>query len=155
MRRPGAMRFHAALRASHSSSSVGDVQFIQVTHDESFALTLRKTIELLSNDIKDLRSLQQLRRLLAGVRDAWERGEAAPLSLAPLYLPASALEEAGGLLYHRPAHPQRPPGERGVPDFGWEFTALEVNDDSDYPVHVTVNRASDVGRREPRTIRAK
>jgi len=44
---------------------------------------------------------------------------------------------------------------RMTPDYGWDFRGLEITDDPDYPVLVTVNRSSDVSRREPRTIRAK
>lgn len=44
---------------------------------------------------------------------------------------------------------------RMTPDFGWEFTSLEVTDDPDYPVHVTLKRSTDAAGRSPRTIRAK
>jgi phenol 2-monooxygenase len=44
---------------------------------------------------------------------------------------------------------------RLTPDYGWEFTGLEVTDDPEYPVHVTVTPSSDVATLEPRTIRAK
>ena len=39
------------------------------------------------------------------VRPAWERGELAALSLAPLHVTGSNGEEGGGLLYHRPTNP--------------------------------------------------
>jgi len=42
------------------------------------------------------------------VRDDWQRGELAPLSLAPLHVTGSPGEEGGGLLYHRPSNPDRP-----------------------------------------------
>jgi hypothetical protein len=42
------------------------------------------------------------------VRDDWQRGELAPLSLAPLHVTGSPNEEGGGLLYHRPSNPERP-----------------------------------------------
>src|SRR6266404_6332247 len=54
MRRPGAVRFHAALRASHDACRLSDVQFLPVTHQESFALTGRQALQLLLNDFKDL-----------------------------------------------------------------------------------------------------
>lgn len=41
------------------------------------------------------------------VRDDWQRGELAPLSLAPLHVSGSPGEEGGGLLYHRPSNPDR------------------------------------------------
>lgn len=39
------------------------------------------------------------------VRPAWEAGETAALSLAPLHVTGSDGEEGGGLLYHRPTNP--------------------------------------------------
>jgi len=42
------------------------------------------------------------------VRTDWERGELAPLSLAPVHVTGSHGEEGGGLLYHRPSNPDRP-----------------------------------------------
>lgn len=41
------------------------------------------------------------------VRTDWQRGELAPLSLAPLHVTGSHGEEGGGLLYHRPSNPDR------------------------------------------------
>lgn len=49
-------------------------------------------------------------RLAGGVRvvaDAWRRGEDVAMSLAPLHLAGEGGEEGGGLLYHRPADPER------------------------------------------------
>ena len=53
------------------------------------------------------------------VRAAWERGDEAALSLAPLHVPGAtgvdglgALPEGGGMLYHRPADPDRPGADR-------------------------------------------
>src|SRR5712664_3307691 len=62
MRRPRAMRFHAALRAAHNSGGFGHVQLLPVTHDKSLALTSRQPRELLLNNFKHLSSLQLLRR---------------------------------------------------------------------------------------------
>ena len=39
------------------------------------------------------------------VRDDWQRGELAPLSLEPLHVTGARGEEGGGLLYHRPSNP--------------------------------------------------
>ena len=61
MRRPGAVRFHAALRASHDLGGLADVQFLPVTQEESLALTLRKGLHLFLNDFNDLRLLQPVR----------------------------------------------------------------------------------------------
>lgn len=47
----------------------------------------------------------RLAAAVAEVRGAWERGEAAALSLAPLHVAGADGEEGGGLLYHRPANP--------------------------------------------------
>jgi hypothetical protein len=41
------------------------------------------------------------------VRDVWQRGELAPLSLAPLHVTGTTGKEGGGLLYHRPSNPDR------------------------------------------------
>lgn len=46
-------------------------------------------------------------RAVDHVRDAWQRGDLAPLSLAPLHVTGSPGEEGGGLLYHRPSNPDR------------------------------------------------
>src|SRR2546422_3605278 len=62
MRRPRAMRFHAALRAAHDLGGFGHVQLLPVTHDKSLALTSRQSRELLLNNFKHLSSLQLLRR---------------------------------------------------------------------------------------------
>lgn len=45
----------------------------------------------------------RLRSAVDRVRDAWVRGEPAPLDLAPLHAAGGAGEEGGGLLYHRPS----------------------------------------------------
>ena len=44
---------------------------------------------------------------IADVRADWQRGIWTPLSLAPLHVPGAHGEEGGGLLYHRPSHPDR------------------------------------------------
>jgi hypothetical protein len=51
------------------------------------------------------------------VRPHWEAGEHfRPLSLAPVHVAGTAGQEGGGLLYHRPANP-----ERLHADHAWEF----------------------------------
>lgn len=52
-------------------------------------------------------------------QEAWCRGEAAALDLSPLHVAGAAGQEGHGLLYHRPANPDRP----GEVDRGWEFGA--------------------------------
>lgn len=46
------------------------------------------------------------------VRSAWMAGERVPLDLAPLHLSGVSGREGGGLLYHRPANPDRPGADR-------------------------------------------
>jgi hypothetical protein len=63
-----------------------------------------------------------LNQWLAGAieraRPHWEAGRVTePLSLAPLHVAGTAGQEGGGLLYHRPAHPERPGA-----DHAWEFS---------------------------------
>ncbi|WP_428262991.1 metallophosphoesterase family protein [Haliangium sp.] len=51
------------------------------------------------------------------IRPHWEAGEYfRPLSLAPVHIAGTAGQEGGGLLYHRPANP-----ERLHADHAWEF----------------------------------
>ncbi|MFO0577643.1 MAG: transcriptional regulator [Polyangia bacterium] len=49
-----------------------------------------------------------LHRAVRHRRDDWEAGRHTPLVLEPLHVPGRAGHEAGGLLYHRPACPERP-----------------------------------------------
>ncbi len=62
MRRPGAVCFHAALRASHGACRLRNVQFLPVTHEESLALTLRQLGKLLFNYFNNLCPFQPVRR---------------------------------------------------------------------------------------------
>lgn len=48
------------------------------------------------------------------VRNDWQRGVLAPLSLEPLHITGSSDGEGGGLLYHRPSNP-----DRGDADPAW------------------------------------
>jgi hypothetical protein len=58
-----------------------------------------------------------LARAVDEVRPRWEAGEHfRPLVLAPLHVAGTAGQEGGGLLYHRPAKPERPQA-----DHAWEF----------------------------------
>jgi len=49
---------------------------------------------------------KSLERALARVARDWKDGKAASLDLAPIYVPGGAGHEGGGILYHRPAHPE-------------------------------------------------
>src|SRR6185503_11697388 len=64
---PGAMRFHAAFRASHDPRRFGDVHLLPVTHDESLALTRGQARQLLLNDFKHLSLLQARARRLFSI----------------------------------------------------------------------------------------
>src|SRR5712692_1742710 len=70
MRRPRAVRLHAALGAAHDFGGLGDIHLLPVTHDESLALTRRQAGNLLLNDFKNLRPFEQSRRGLLEIRPA-------------------------------------------------------------------------------------
>ncbi|MCA9676595.1 MAG: hypothetical protein KC464_16300, partial [Myxococcales bacterium] len=53
-------------------------------------------------------------------RAAWQAGRLDPLDLAPLHLPGRQPDEGGGLLYHRPSNPDRPPTAADRVDRAWE-----------------------------------
>lgn len=86
------------------------------------AVTTRELamLEVEAEPLAVSRSLaDRLRRAVAEVAEAWRRGRAAALSLAPLHVPgATALDgypdlpEGGGMFYHRPADPERPRADR-------------------------------------------
>lgn len=59
-----------------------------------------------------------LERAIADVDSAWRSGQSTPLSLAPLHVAGEGGKEGGGLLYHRPADPDRPGA-----DPAWEQAA--------------------------------
>jgi hypothetical protein len=52
---------------------------------------------------------------IRGIAADWRAGRAAALSLEPLHVAGADGEEGGGLLYHRPADPERPGA-----DLAWE-----------------------------------
>ena len=56
------------------------------------------------------------------VRVDWESSRVVPLSLEPLHVAGQPPDEAGGMLAHRPADPNRAGGNRPV-DIAWEFRA--------------------------------
>lgn len=59
---------------------------------------------------------EYLHRAVRHRREDWEAGRHTPLELEPLHVPGRAGHEAGGLLYHRPACPERPDA-----DPAWEL----------------------------------
>lgn len=85
-------------------------------------ITKRELDYLCARDhkVETIAAMLQLR--LAGavrtVGDTWRAGEPMAMSLAPLHIAGEAGEEGGGLLYHRPADPQRPDA-----DPAWESGA--------------------------------
>jgi hypothetical protein len=61
-----------------------------------------------------------LRERVGRVALSWQAGVRAPLDLSPLHVTGASRQEAGGLLAHRPAHPDcRGPGADA--DSPWEF----------------------------------
>ena len=90
------------------------------------AVTMREVAMLDTDEVSAAALATSLARWLAhavaAVAPAWQRGETAALSLAPLHVPGATgrdglgeLPEGGGMFYHRPADPERP----GV-DRSWE-----------------------------------
>lgn len=59
---PGAVRFHAALRASHGLCGLCDIHFLPVTQHECLTLTQWQAFNGFLNDIKDLLLFQLFRR---------------------------------------------------------------------------------------------
>lgn len=53
-----------------------------------------------------------LKRAVESVADQWKTGAAAALDLSPLHAPGYAGAEGGGMLYHRPANPDRSDADR-------------------------------------------
>jgi hypothetical protein len=85
-------------------------------------ITKRELDMLCARDhrVETIAAMLQLR--LAGairtVAEAWRAGTPMAMSLAPLHIAGEAGEEGGGLLYHRPADPERPGA-----DPTWEHAA--------------------------------
>ncbi len=86
-------------------------------------VTVRQLAELGLPDERDPQSLAgalnaRLRAAVAEVAADWRRGAPAALSLEPLHIAGAGGAEGGGLLYHRPADPERPGA-----DASWESGA--------------------------------
>lgn len=76
-------------------------------------VTLRQLDQLGLRDSRDPAVLAaaleaRLAAAVAAVADDWRAGKPTALSLAPLHVAGGAGMEGGGLLYHRPADPDRP-----------------------------------------------
>lgn len=106
-------RFHLA-----QTGTLPDGRPVLLTH----AGVTRRELDLLGVPAAPGHIAQALEAHLATavdlVRDDWQRGELAPLSLAPLHVTGSPGEEGGGLLYHRPSNP-----ERAGADSAWALAA--------------------------------
>ncbi|MFN7130554.1 MAG: hypothetical protein ACK4N5_00630, partial [Myxococcales bacterium] len=80
---------------------------------------------------------------VARVAARWDRGEDAPLDLAPLHVAGSTRKEGGGLLYHRPAHP----GTSDDPRWSFDPTAPRRFDPRTLPTGL-VQLAGHTGHRK-------
>jgi hypothetical protein len=89
----------------------------------SHAGVTRRELDLLElDDTREVQCIAEaLQSLLAAaverVRDAWRASRHVPLSLEPLHVSSQPGREAGGLLAHRPANPDR----EGIADAAWEW----------------------------------
>ena len=107
-------RFHLAL-----TGALPDGRDVLLTHA---AVTDRELAQLAvparASEIAE--ALEQLLGdAIAARRDDWQRGAITPLSLEPVSRAGAPGEEAGGLLAHRPANPDRPGADRR-----WENDAV-------------------------------
>lgn len=102
-------RFHLAL-----TGTLSDGRAVLLTHAGITARELGMlAIEAASSAQAIASALEaHLATSIDHVRDDWQRGALAPLSLAPLHIMGSPGEEGGGLLYHRPSNPERPDADR-------------------------------------------
>jgi len=98
-------RFDLALAARAQDGAAVLLTHAGVTHRQLAELGLAD--ERAPEAIADALNAR-LRTAVAAVADDWRRGGQAPLSLEPLHVAGAAGEEGGGLLYHRPADPDRP-----------------------------------------------
>ncbi|HSK01600.1 MAG TPA: hypothetical protein VK932_10185 [Kofleriaceae bacterium] len=86
-------------------------------------VTVRQLAELGLPDERDPHALAgalnaRLRAAVTAVAADWRAGRETPLSLEPLHVAGADGAEGGGLLYHRPADPERPGA-----DASWESGA--------------------------------
>jgi hypothetical protein len=104
-------RFHLGL-----TGALPDGRDLLITH----AAVTEREVERLGVTSQPASLAAALERLLADAiaarRDDWQRGTITPLSLEPVSQAGAPGEEAGGLLAHRPANPDRPGSDRA-----WEL----------------------------------
>jgi hypothetical protein len=104
-------RFHLGL-----TGALPDGREVLITH----AAVTEREVDRLAVAARPAPIAAALERLLAdaiAARNAdWQRGTIMPLSLEPVSQSGAPGEEAGGLLAHRPANPDRPGGDRA-----WEL----------------------------------
>ena len=86
-------------------------------------VTARQLAELGMPEERDPRAIAgalnaRLGAAVAAVAEDWRRGGLAALSLEPLHIAGKDGEEGGGMLYHRPADPERPGASAS-----WELNA--------------------------------
>ncbi len=111
-------RFHLGVAAT-----LADGREALLTHA---ALTLGELTLLAIPTERDPRAIAarldaQLAQSIADVRADWQRGVHTPLSLEPWHIAGSTGEEGGGLLYKRPADPDRLGADRN-----WEFSVARA-----------------------------
>ncbi len=91
---------------NHAGVTFRELEQLGLRHDERDPDVLATALEA------------RLAAAVAEVAADWRAGTPTPLSLAPLHVAGSAGLEGGGLLYHRPADPDRPGA-----DSSWERDA--------------------------------
>jgi hypothetical protein len=97
-------RFHLA-----TSGVMSDGRPVLITHAGVTARELALLGVTCASPVAVAAALEaHLAAAIDRVRGDWERGDLAPLSLAPLHVTGTRGEEGGGLLYHRPSNPDRP-----------------------------------------------
>lgn len=109
-------RFHLGL-----TGALRDGRDVLITH----AAVTEREVDRLGVAAQPAPIAAALERLLgdsiAARRDDWQRGTITPLSLEPVSQAGAPGEEAGGLLAHRPANPDRPGSDRA-----WELDPVRL-----------------------------
>ena len=119
-------RFHLAC-----TGALPDGRDVLITHS---GVTTRE-LEVLGCDGQPAKIARALDATLAAavdrVRTDWQRGALAPMSLAPLHITGGNGVEGGGLLYQRPANPDRRDAK------GWDVDRPRRFDPRKLPVNIT------------------
>lgn len=95
---------HVPVLFTHAGVTKRELTLLNLAADSS-ALAVRSALQW------------QLHAAIEAVRADWERKFPTPLSLEPLHVSPAPGREAGGLLAHRPANPNRP----GIENHAWEW----------------------------------